>query len=92
MSRDKLSNGVANIYVAISIKMMPCDMFKHQVSQSLFNEKIDSPSSMNLFSPMRLCYSMTIVHKNVAWSLTIPMKCCDMLKHALAVYCFRLLL
>ena len=53
MSRDKLSNGVANIYVAISIKMMSRDMFKHQVSQSLFNEKIDSPSNMNLFSHMR---------------------------------------
>ena len=66
MSRDKLSNGVANIYVAISIKKMSCDMFKHQVSQSLFNEKIDSPSNMNLFSYMRLCYSMTIVHMNAA--------------------------
>ena len=53
MSRDKLSNGVANIYVVISIKMMSHDMFKHQVSQSLFNEKIDSPSNMNLFSHMR---------------------------------------
>ena len=76
MSRDKLSNGMANIYVAISIKMMPCDMFKDQVSQSLFNEKFDSPSNMNLFSHMRLCYYMTIVHMNAAWSLTIPMKCC----------------
>ena len=53
MSRDKLSNCVANIYVAISIKVMSRDMFKHQVSQSLFNEKIDSPSKMNLFSHMR---------------------------------------
>ena len=36
MSRDKLSNGVTNIYVAISIKMMSCDMFKHQVSQKVY--------------------------------------------------------
>ena len=49
MSRDKLSNGLANMYIAISIKMMSHDMFKHQVSQSLFNEKIDLPSNMIYF-------------------------------------------
>ena len=92
MSRDKLSNGVANIYVAISIKMMPCDMFKHQVSQSLFNEK-------NWFAKQHefiVAYEVMLFYDHCThecgMSLTIPLKCCDMLKHALAVYCFCLML